>query len=101
MMMNLPGRVLKGFVFTEKANKLIGDRNQYTFRVDRSATSGDVARAIRLEFGFKPLRVNVLNVNGKRKKVRLSKLKPAVPIRKPSFKKAVVHLRADEKIEIL
>ncbi|MDR0428806.1 MAG: 50S ribosomal protein L23 [Puniceicoccales bacterium] len=99
--MNVSFGILKCFVYTEKASKLVTAHNQYTFRVDSNATSADVARAVFREFGFKPVRVNTFNRRGKVKRTRGSKRAGTVLTRKPSLKMAIVQLHPEEKIEIL
>jgi ribosomal protein L23 len=79
---------------------MAADLNQYVFVVDKDATSADVARAITQEFGFKPLKVNTLNQQGKLKRVRMKESKPCTT-RKPATKRAIVFLKADDKIEVL
>jgi ribosomal protein L23 len=92
--------VLKYFKISEKASRLAADLNQYTFAVDNDATAADVAQAITREFGYKPLRVNLLNQQGKLKRVREGKRKTGIT-RKPAVKRAIVLLRAGDKIEVL
>jgi large subunit ribosomal protein L23 len=92
--------ILKGFRLTEKTNLLSTSRNQYVFEVALSATKGQICRAIREEFGVRPEGVNVLRQKGKLKRCRISK-KHTVPTRKPEIKKAIVALRAGDRIEIL
>ncbi|MDR2340885.1 MAG: 50S ribosomal protein L23 [Puniceicoccales bacterium] len=92
--------VLKYFKISEKASRLAADLNQYTFAVDSDASAVDVARAITREFGYKPLRVNLLNQRGKLKRVRAGRRKTGIT-RKPAVKRAIVLLRDGDKIEIL
>jgi ribosomal protein L23 len=91
--------ILKCFRISEKAALLSSTFNQYTFDVAKVATADDVARAIFSEFGFKPVRVSILNQDGKLKRLRVSKRK-IVASRKPAIKKAIVLLRDGDKIEI-
>jgi large subunit ribosomal protein L23 len=50
---------------TEKTSLAMQNHNQYTFRVRRDATKGDIARAIELMFDVKVAGVQVVNEPGK------------------------------------
>ncbi|MDR1457066.1 MAG: 50S ribosomal protein L23 [Puniceicoccales bacterium] len=98
--MNSRRSILKYFKVSEKASRLATDLNQYTFAVDNDASAIDVAHAITKEFGYKPVRVNLLNQRGKLKHIRIGRRKTGIT-RKPAVKRAIVLLRSGDKIEIL
>ncbi len=82
---------------TERATALSQSNTHpvYTFRVPPSATKPEVARAVKKIFKVAPVGVNVLNVPGKKILVRG---RPGV---KTGFKKALVFLRAGDKIDFV
>jgi len=85
-------------VVTEKS---VGNTSisQYTFEVDPHASKHNIKSAIEHIFKVKVLRVNTVTVHGKRKRdMRRRTAKPTV--QQPNRKKAVVTLRAGDKIEL-
>lgn len=86
--------ILKRPVVTEKSSKLQEKQNKYTFLVDKTANKIDVVRAIEAQFGVKVESVNTMNYDGAMK--RLGRFIG----RKSAFKKAVVTLKKDEKIQL-
>ena len=67
--------------------------NQITFTVDRRANKIEIKRAIEATFKVTVLDVNTMNFKGKKK--RLGRFTG----RRPDWKKAVVTLKAGDKIE--
>lgn len=67
-------------IITEKAMKA-AQTNRYTFAVAKEANKNQIAREIETIFGFKPLEVRTITVHG-------------------SWKKAIVKLKAGEKIDL-
>ena len=55
-------------IVTEKSNNGLQE-GKYTFKVNKKATKVDIANAVEKLFGVKVLKVNTMNVNGKRKRV--------------------------------
>lgn len=88
--------VLKTVRLTEKANKLSSELGQYTFEVDSAATKHTVAAAVESAFKVTVRRVNIQNYAGKNKRSRQGK--PSVT---SDFKKAIVTLKAGDKIELV
>ena len=89
-----PFEVLLRPLITEK-NALVQDvYNQYAFEVDTKANKRQVKHAIELAFDVTVTSVNVSVVKGKMKRFG-----PRIT-RKPSWKKAIVSLRAGDKIQI-
>jgi len=88
-----PSEVLIKPVISEKSYEQIA-RNQYTFKVHRDAHKTQVRQAVEQLFDVKVERVNIVKVQAKPKRRGL------IRGTRPGWKKAVVHLRAGDKIEI-
>lgn len=88
-------RIIKKFLVTEKSTTLKDQDNQYSFQVDRDANKIEVGKAIASLFRVKVLDVRVMNVQGKKKRVG------KVIGEKSSWKKAVVTLAKESRIEIV
>ena len=88
--------VLKSARLTEKANLLSAEFGQYTFEVAPSATKHAIRNAVEKTFKVTVTRVNVINQRGKNKRSRTGR-----PSQTSSFKKALVTLKAGDKIELL
>jgi large subunit ribosomal protein L23 len=88
--------VLKLIHLTEKANKLSSTLGQYTFEVFSSATKHTVAQAVEETFKVTVKRVNIMNIRGKNKKSRKGQ-----PSMTSDYKKAIVTLKAGDKIELV
>ncbi len=91
-----PLSVLLKPMITEKATRLNGD-NQYAFRVQRRANKVQIKEAVEKGFpgNVKVLKVNVMNMKGKPKRVRGNRIKHS-----PAWKKAVVTLAPENKLEL-
>lgn len=77
-------------VVTERAMDDIADK-KYTFKVRKTANKTEVKKAIETIFGVDVEKVNILNVNGKKKRQGMTEG------RTPDWKKAIVKLKADSK----
>ncbi len=88
-------RNLKYPLVTEKAAVLGSTFNQYVFKIPASSTKSEVKKAIQDMYGAKVLKVNVINVPGKERRVGRSMGY------KSGYRKAIVFLPADEKIEVI
>lgn len=88
--------VLKSARLTEKANLLSAQYGQYTFEVFPTATKHAIRDAVEKTFKVTVTRVNVMNQRGKNKRSRAGR-----PSQTSEFKKAVVTLKAGDKIELL
>lgn len=88
--------VLKTVMLTEKANKQSAELGQYTFEVYPNAKKHAIALAVEETFKVTVRRVNVQNYRGKNKKSRQGQ--PSVT---SDFKKAIVTLKAGDKIELV
>lgn len=90
--MNANDIILKP-VISEKTTELMGI-NKYVFRVSMKANKLMVYRAVKELFGVDPEKVNVLMVRGKNRRLRYRTGK------RSAWKKAIVTLKAGEKIEL-
>ncbi|MFH1018468.1 MAG: 50S ribosomal protein L23 [Pseudomonadota bacterium] len=88
-------QVLKRGVVTEKSSALKELKNQVVFEVERTSTKLEIKNAVEKAFNVKVLHVNTMIVPGKVKKMGKFEGKQA------NWKKAVVTLKAGEKIEIM
>jgi large subunit ribosomal protein L23 len=88
-------KILKTIRLTEKSNKLSSNYGQYTFEVYPSATKYTVRAAVEQTFKVSVTRVNIMNRKGKPKKSRQGR-----PITTSDGKRAIVTLKAGDKIEL-
>jgi large subunit ribosomal protein L23 len=88
-----PRDILLAPVISEKSYGLLDD-NKYTFVVSPDANKTQIKIAVEKVFGVKVTGVNTLNRQGKRKRTR------AGFGTRPDSKRAVVTLRAGDRIEI-
>jgi large subunit ribosomal protein L23 len=91
-------RIVVRPVVTEKSVSQTAG-SQYTFDVDTRATKHHIKSAIEQIFKVKVLRVNTVTVHGKRKR-DLRRRTARATVQQPNRKKAVVTLRAGDKIEL-
>jgi len=88
-----PADILKRPVITEKATAAREEGNAVAFEVDRRATKREIRTAVEKLFKVKVEDVRTMNVPGKPKR------RGRVMGRRPGWKKAVVILRAGDRIE--
>ncbi len=91
-----PVHTLKLVRLTEKSNKLSSELGQYTFEVATGANKHAIAEAVEKAFKVTVRRVNTMNCAGKNKKSRQGR-----PGMTSEYKKAVVTLKAGDKIELV
>tara|TARA_B100001146_G_C15943400_1_gene332330 strand:- start:105 stop:392 length:288 start_codon:yes stop_codon:yes gene_type:complete len=86
--------VLRRPLVTEKSQIMQDGYNKYAFEIDSRANKAQVKSAVEESFGVKVTEVNIMTVKGKSKRYgrRLSQ--------RPSWKKAVVSLGGNDKIQI-
>ena len=77
-------------VVTEKSNDGLQE-GKYTFKVNRNATKVEIANAVEKLFGVKVVKVNTMNINGKKKRVGYHQGKTS------DWKKAIVTIDMDPK----
>jgi large subunit ribosomal protein L23 len=87
-----PYQIIKRPLITEKGIRLNEEDNTVVFRVDRRANKLQIKHAVETLFQVEVLKVNTLNVLGKKRRVRFREGK------KPDWKKAYVTLREGETI---
>ncbi|MBF8258119.1 MAG: rplW [Actinobacteria bacterium] len=85
--------ILKRPLITEKATHMKGTSNAVTFEVDRRAKKKQIQDAVEKLFKVKVVEVRTMNVSGKVKRRGRT-----VGLR-PGWKKAIVTLKAGDKIE--
>ena len=85
-------------MITEKAEKLSTKRNQYSFIVARGVNKIEVSKAVEKMYNVSVESVNTLMMPGKAKS-RNSR-NAVIKGRKPSYKKAMVTLKAGDEINI-
>jgi len=89
-----PRSVVKKALITEKGTVLREMRNQYCFEVAREANKIEVQRAIEAIFSVKVEQVRTMQVRGKVKRQGRWQGK------RSNWKKAIVTLKPDQKIEL-
>jgi large subunit ribosomal protein L23 len=86
--------VIRYPVVTEKSTDLKDQQNKYVFKVDVHATKAEVKKSIEAIFKVTVTKVNTLNMSGKLKRFR------GITARRVDYKKAVVSIAKDQKIDI-
>jgi large subunit ribosomal protein L23 len=86
-------RILIKPLITEKATNLAAE-NKYAFVISGKANKIEVAKAIKAVYGIKPIKINIVNVLGK--KVRRGKISGT----RNNWRKAIVTLPKGETIKI-
>ena len=89
--------VLRRPIITEKSNYQAGELNQYVFEVSMNATKQMVKDAVETSFDVDVLRVNIVNVPAKRSRRWRNR---RVKVRRSAYKKAIITLGSDERIDI-
>ncbi|MFA4944998.1 MAG: 50S ribosomal protein L23 [Lentisphaeria bacterium] len=90
-----PYQIVKSVLITEKSTQLSEALNKYCFKVEPAANKIEIKKAVEALFNVKVAAVNVMNREGKRKRMR-----SAQPGKRSDWKKAIVTLK-DGKIDIL
>ena len=88
-------KVIIGPVITEKSIKNTV-ANKYTFYVSKKAAKRQISRAVEELFKVNVLDIKVINIRGK--KVRFGKKR--IPGKQKDKRKAVVTIKAEQKIDI-
>ena len=88
--------ILKQVRLTEKASALSSELGQYTFEVFPKATKHQIAAAVEKTFKVSAVRVNTQTIAGKPKRTRSGR-----PTTTSILKKAIVTLKAGDKIELV
>lgn len=88
--------ILKRPLITEKMTAL-ADKRQYAFEVDLDANKIEIARAIEKKFNVTVESIRTIRSKGKRKS-QMTK-RGRIPGKRADFKKAIVTLKQDQKID--
>ena len=88
--------ILKAVMQTEKGAALQEKQNRYMVRVDRAANKAEIKKAVAEFFNVTVTGVNTQNYSGKTKMLRNRKT-----VRTPDWKRAIVTLKAGDKIDLL
>jgi large subunit ribosomal protein L23 len=89
-----PHKILIAPLLTEKSTRLREAHNQIAFMVSPRANKSEVKKAVEEALKVKVESVNILNVHGKIK--RLGRFEG----RRASWKKGIVTLKPDQKLDI-
>lgn len=87
-----PYQIIKQPLITEKGMQLNEEGSTVVFRVDQRANKLQIKHAVEVLFNVKVLKVNTLNVEGKKRRIRYREGK------RPDWKKAYVTLRDGDSI---
>lgn len=83
-------------VVTEKTLKLVDEKNQYTFEVDKRAAKPGIRKTIERKFKVTVEKVRIINITGK--KVVFGKKR--IRGRRKDRKKAIVNLKSSDSIDL-
>ncbi len=85
--MKNPYKIVQSVMITEKSMELAEDLGKYCLKVAKDAKKPEIREAVESIFDVKVGDVNVMNVQGKKKRLRTAKYG-----RRPDWKKAFVTL---------
>jgi large subunit ribosomal protein L23 len=85
--------VVRNMIRTEKGTRMLVD-NKYVFKVDPAANKVEIKKAVEDLYNVDVDTVNVMNIKGKKKRVRYREGLTS------SWKKAIVTLKPDNRIEV-
>jgi len=91
-----PYQVVHTLLVTEKATELMEDLNKYAFKVSRDSNKVEIRDAVEALFDVTVTSVNVMNRQGKRKRLRRANFG-----KRADWKKAIVTLDESSSIDIL
>ena len=87
------GEIVIHPIITEKSTEQ-QENGKYSFKVNKRANKKEIMKAVKDTFAVEPVSCNIMNIRGKKKKVRYKLGYTS------SWKKAVVTLKEGDKIEI-
>jgi large subunit ribosomal protein L23 len=87
--------IIKRPLITEKITAMRETQNRYGFEVDKRANKHEIKRAVESIFKVKVEEVTTMNIRGKVKRLGRSQGQ------RPDWKKAIVTLAKDQKIDII
>ncbi|MBT3379452.1 MAG: 50S ribosomal protein L23 [Lentisphaerae bacterium] len=91
-----PYQIVQTLLVTEKATELMEDFNKYAFKVACDSNKIEIRDAVEALFDVTVTSVNVMNRQGKRKRLRRANFG-----KRADWKKAIVTLDEDSGIDIL
>lgn len=94
--MKHPTEIIKGVMQTEKGLSLQEGQNRYLVEVDRAANKAEIKKAVEDFFNVTVLAVNTQNYAGKKRMLRNRRV-----VQGPDWKRAIVTLKAGDKIDLL
>jgi len=86
-------KIIKSLLHSEKGSQIL-PFNKYIFEVDKRANKTEIRKAVEQAYKVKVKDVNTMIMSGKWRRVRFK------PGKTPDWKKAVVTLRAGDKIDV-
>lgn len=86
--------IIKKPLISEKTTWQANTRNAYAFEVNRQADKDQIKKAVEELFNVKVIGVRTIRVPGKPRRTR------AGVVTSPAWKKAIVELHADNKIDL-
>ena len=94
--MKHPNTTLKAVLTSEKGLAMQEKQNRYALRVDRAANKNEIKAAVEDFFNVTVLAVNTQNYVGKKRVLR-----NRTTVKAPDWKRAIVTLKAGDKIDQL
>ncbi len=88
--------IIKRVILSEKGSRLAA-LNQYFLEVDKTASKPEIRQAVEARFGVHVLAVRTVNMKGGLRTIRGTR-RQAV---EPTWKRAIVEVKAGERIEML
>jgi len=88
--------VVKKVLLTEKGTRLADEQNKYLFRVDLNANKVEIKKAVEELFKVRVVAVNTMRRKGKKKRERTAQYGKTA-----AWKRAVVTLHKDDKINLI
>jgi len=96
--MKNPREIIKYAQLTEKSTRLSERENKYYFEVDRNANKLEIKRAVEQLFKVTVTKVNTANYRGK---VKTRRERGARYGRQSAWKRAIITVKQDQKIELV
>ncbi len=91
--MKIAHDIIVNMIRTEKGTNMLVD-NKYVFKVTKDSNKIDIKKAVEEIYNVKVENVHIINVKGKKKRVRYKEGMTS------SWKKAIVTLKPESKIEV-
>lgn len=88
--------IIKAVMMTEKGTAMQEQQNRYMLRVARGANKIEIRKAVEDLFNVTVLAVNTQNYDGRTKMLRNRRT-----MKTPDWKRAIVTLKAGDKIDLL